>query len=285
LTEHRLLTSISTFSLYPLPLRAALPLIRRAGFDGVELVAPPVVHARIAARLAELVRRHGLAVLSVHQTLFGYGPLLPLERRARDAVALALAVGAPRIVLHSPHVRAWAQPAGERWLETLAQLQKQAAAAGACISIENVDWNPRLDKPVVLGEMHALAGFAARRGLGVTLDTCHAMRSHADLLESYKALGPQMVNVHLSDWRDIGAGERRLVQRSLMANHLLPGQGQAPLAALLRRLAADGYAGPVTLEVNPWALRPWSPAQCLGRLEQAVAYIRQAGQGSAPQGA
>jgi sugar phosphate isomerase/epimerase len=142
-----------------------------------------------------------------------------------------------------------------------------------------VDRNPTLDPPVVLGKMDALARFAAARGLGITLDTCHAMRTGArgpDLLQSYHLVRPHLVNVHLSDWRDIGSGERRLLQRSLTANHLLPGHGQAPLQNLLQRLAADGYDGPVTLEVNPWLLRPWSPAACRRALMHAVAYIRQA---------
>lgn len=279
----RLRVSISTFSFFPLPLRLALPLIREAGLDGAELVAPPRMGERSAARLAALARRHALPILSVHQTLLG--PFLSLPRRAAEAVELAVALGAPRVVLHSPHAPHWGDPAAARWLEALVRLQERAQQAGIVISIENVDRNPALDPPVVLGEMDALARFAAAHDLGITLDTCHAMRTGArgpNLLESYRLVRPHLVNVHLSDWRDIGRGERRLIQRSLCASHLLPGHGQAPLRLLLQRLAADGYAGPVTLEVNPWAMRPWSAAQCRRVLGQAVAYIRQAEDAALP---
>ncbi len=285
LAEHPLRISISTFSLFPLPVPAVMPLLRAAGLDGVELVAPPVVSRPAAERLAARIRSHGLEILSVHQTLLGAGPIVPLWRRAEDAVQLALAVGAPRVVLHAPHRPDRSGSASAHWLETLLRLQALAAKAGLTLSIENADRNPALDPPEVLGEMAALAEFAAAHGLGVTLDTCHAMRNGVDLLVGYELLRPRLVNVHLSDWRAIGAGERSLIRRSLMANHRLPGEGQAPLAPLLQRLAADGYAGPVTLEVNPWALQPWASDRCLRILQRAVAYIRQAEQGAAPEGA
>ena len=275
-TENRLLTSISTFSLFPLPLRAALPLIASAGLDGIELMAPPVVRAGIADRLGRLVRSHGLRILTVHQTLFSYGPILSLNRRAADAVALATSLGAPCVVLHSPHVPDWSHPQAQSWLDTMQRLQEQAAAAGCVIGLENVDLNPRHDTPVVLDRMEDLAAFATQRNLGITLDTCHAMRNGTDLMSAYETIRQRMVNVHLSDRRHLGAGERSLLRRTLLANHRLPGQGQAPLTPLLAHLAADGYAGPVTIEVNPWLLRTWSPGRCRRILAQVVAYIRQA---------
>jgi sugar phosphate isomerase/epimerase len=275
-TGHRLVVSVSTFSLYPLPLRASLPLIASAGLDGVELMAPPVVRADTASRVARLVRAHGLAILSVHQTLFSYGPLLPLARRAADAIELAQSLGAPCVVVHSPHVPDWSHPEAAGWLDTIQRLQTQAADTGCVISVENVDRNPADDSPIVLEAMQDLAAFAVERGLGVTLDTCHAMRCGTDLLTSYDAVRERMVNVHLSDRRDLGGGERSLLRRTLLANHRLPGQGDAPLTPFLARLAADSYAGPVTIEVNPWLLRTWSPERCRRILGQVVAYIRQA---------
>lgn len=273
---HRLMISISSFSLYPLPLRASLPLIAAAGLDGIELMAPPVVRSNTAQHLAKLVRAHGVKILTVHQTLFGYGPLLPLVRRATDAVELAASLDAPCVVVHSPHVPDWSHPEAARWLDMMQPLQAQADAAGCVISVENVDRNPTEDTPIVLGAMEDLSDFAAQRGLGITLDTCHAMRNGGDLLAGYETLRRQMVNVHLSDRRSIGAGERFFLARTLLANHRLPGQGQAPLTPFLARLAADAYAGPVTIEVNPWLLRTWSRDRCRRILEQVVAYIRQA---------
>lgn len=277
-SARRLTASISTFSLYPLPLQLALPLIAMAGFDGIELVAPPVVSARVATRISRLARSHNLAIQSVHQTLFGYGPLLPLTRRMADAIELALAVGAPRVVVHGPHTATWNKPAAARWLETIQRLNARAAQAKLVISIENVDKSPVSDAPIVLGEIGALASFAEGHGLGVTLDTCHATRNGDDLVESYELLRPRLVNIHLSDRKGLGRGERHPALRTVAANHLFPGEGQAPLEPLLARLAADGYTGPVTVEVNPWALRPWSPDACRSALERAVAYIRRAEQ-------
>ncbi len=279
LGERQLSISISTFSLFPLPLRVALPLIRRAGLDGVELMAPTLAQPGHLRSMAEEVRHSGLSVQSVHQPLFGLGPLTPLAHRANTAVELAIAVGAPRVVLHSPAVPHWHHPEAVRWLEALGCLQERAASAGIVIGIENMDRNPTLAPPAVLGEVSALAEFAAERDLGITLDTCHAMRTGItgpSLLESYEIVRPRLVNVHLSDWRDIGAGERCYLLRTVRANHRLPGQGQAPLAAFLQRLASDAYAGPVTLELNPWALRPLSERLCLRILERAVTYIRRA---------
>jgi sugar phosphate isomerase/epimerase len=63
---------------------------------------------------------------------------------------------------------------------------------------------------------------------------------------------------------------------SAFANHRYPGAGTLPLTDLLADLAAGGYGGPVTLEVNPFALRFWWPPAIRRRLAQAVAWMRDA---------
>jgi hypothetical protein len=48
-----------------------------------------------------------------------------------------------------------------------------------------------------------------------------------------------------------------------------------PLGALLHRLGEDGYAGAISIESNPQALKAEDAAQCLAHLEQALSFCRE----------
>ena len=73
----------------------------------------------------------------------------------------------------------------------------------------------------------------------VCLDLSHAATAQVDGLDLLEALGPRMSHLHLAD----GTG-------SAKDEHLVPGRGTQPCALVLERLAADGFAGSVVLEVN-----------------------------------
>jgi sugar phosphate isomerase/epimerase len=95
-------------------------------------------------------------------------------------------------------------------------------------------------------------------------------------MRARQVFGPRLANVHLSD---VGGPLARLPVRRLrsaVGEHRFPGTGGLSLSTLLGDLGGDGYAGPVTLEVNPFALRFWWPAAVRRRLAEAAAWIKAA---------
>jgi sugar phosphate isomerase/epimerase len=75
-------------------------------------------------------------------------------------------------------------------------------------------------------------------------------------------MGNRLVHVHLGD----GTGEPR-------DEHLVPGRGNQPCAALLGSLASRGFTGAVAVEVS--TRRAGSRAEREGDLTEALAFARQ----------
>ena len=72
-----------------------------------------------------------------------------------------------------------------------------------------------------------------------TLDISHAAVSQSDVLAMLDAMGKRMAHLHVGDGTGIGRDE-----------HLVPGRGTQPCAAVLERITACGYDGHVIVEVN-----------------------------------
>jgi sugar phosphate isomerase/epimerase len=69
----------------------------------------------------------------------------------------------------------------------------------------------------------------------------------------------------------------------LLGEHRRPGAGHLPLADLLADLAASGYSGPITLEVNPFELWVWWPPAVRRRLAESASWMRRAAASTARQ--
>jgi sugar phosphate isomerase/epimerase len=110
-------------------------------------------------------------------------------------------------------------------------------------------------------------------------------------------IGERLANVHFSDLRpNPGAGAppaarpglgRRIgtawqATHTLFAHHQMPGPGGLPLDALLLHLVQTGYAGPITMEINPFALRAWQPGRVPARLETLVSIVAAAQPAGSP---
>jgi uncharacterized protein len=90
--------------------------------------------------------------------------------------------------------------------------------------------------------------------VGYVFDTFQALEADANPFMLLAAMEGRVVDVHLSDGH---AGDRS--QR-----HLLPGKGELPWSALIKAIAASGYAGPMMLE---------APIRDQGAVEQACAVL------------
>ena len=102
----------------------------------------------------------------------------------------------------------------------------------------------------------------------LTLDVTHLGTKGQDPLMVYERLREQVVHVHLSNARQEG---RRVREHRRLEDGFLP------LAALISRLAQDGYAGIATVELNPKSLEAEDEEKARFHLGQQMAFCRQHG--------
>jgi len=269
-----MIMSLSTACLYHLPLRATFRLAAEAGFEGIELVPALELWARGPRRVAAMAKEYGLDIYSVHQTILPVSPRGGRSRRIVDAVEIALELGCPCVVIHGPWCLRWGDRNAQRWLRTLESCQTRLKGSGTRLAIENPGSYSDIDMHHVLSPLPLLLSFAGRRDLDITFDTCHAGTAGLDLLDAYALIGDRLKNVHLSD---LAMGTRpggNHAMDTLFSHHQMPGEGVLPLAEFISRLKGDGFQGPLSLEVSPFALRFWSPTQLRQRLAEAVAFVR-----------
>ncbi|GAA3889605.1 sugar phosphate isomerase/epimerase [Saccharothrix violaceirubra] len=231
---------LSTAAVWPQPAGAAFEAAAELGYDGVEVMvwADPI--SQDVRALQRLSNRSGMPVLAVHapcllisQRIWSPDPVERLRRSVRAAGEL----GARTVVLHPPFI--WQRRYAEGFAELVAGLEDES---GIAIAVENMF-------PVRrgLGRGRAVQVTAFRPSIdptdvghrNYTLDLSHASAAGMDALELYKRMGDGLTHVHLADGSGLPKDE-----------HLVPGRGSQPCAALCESLAGSGFAGQVVLEVN-----------------------------------
>jgi sugar phosphate isomerase/epimerase len=219
-------------------------LYARAGFAAIGVWLHKLERGRIAgfwipdaripdatvADAAAAVRASGLAVS--HVILTGFYTEPELEDRidhTLHAIDVAAALGAEALIV-AP---------GRRNGRTYEQTRDFAARALSTV-LERGTTDVKLAlEPIVpwqsdylntLGEALELADLVDHPDLGVYPDTFHLWRT-GTLLEDIERAGSRILGVHLNDARD---GED---------HNCLPGDGELPLAAIIRAIEATGYRG------------------------------------------
>ena len=249
--------ALSTASVYPESTTSAFEIATRLGYDGVELMVwtdPVSQDVEAVRRLADY---HRIRVVSIHapcllltQRVWGNEPWEKL-RRAKE---MAQTLGASTVVVHPPFVWQW-----DYARDFVAGIGRLGADSDVRFAVENMfplraagrqvtpyapGWSP-LDEDY----QH------------VTLDLSHTSVSGSDALEMADVLGDRLAHVHVAD----GLGTNR-------DEHLVPGRGDQPCAALLESLAARGYGGTVVVEISTrWAE---SRSEREADLVEALAFTR-----------
>jgi sugar phosphate isomerase/epimerase len=268
--------SLSTGTLYTYPLRTVFRWARAAGFDGVELNVNPEAIVRGGKGVRRLAEAEGVEILSVHPTV------VPLpgwwERRGGmdRTIRLAQEAGASLVVMHTPRAESLDEGEGLRFRTTIEAWQARLAGSDPHLAIENKAIRAEVQRRYALTPLERLRAFADRYDLGLVLDTTHAGTAHEDLLRARQILDRRLVNVHLSDMGGSFPLAASPHVRRMLGEHRFPGSGELLLADLLADLAAARYAGPVTLEVSPFALHGWWPPAARRRLAQAAEWLKQA---------
>jgi sugar phosphate isomerase/epimerase len=214
-------------------------LAAELGYDGVEVMVWADSVSQNVSELRRWSRRTGAPVLSVHspsllitQRVWSPDP----EVRLRRTIDAAVDLGARTVVVHPPF--RWQRRYGEGFRDLVNELED---ASGIDIGVENMfkvrppggrrdsrvsAFRPSID-PTDVGYRH------------YTLDLSHTAAAGMDPLELAERMGTGLAHVHLADGTGIPKDE-----------HLVPGRGGQPCAALLESLVRKGFAGQVVLEVN-----------------------------------
>ncbi|MGE5531118.1 MAG: sugar phosphate isomerase/epimerase family protein [Bacteroidota bacterium] len=234
------------------PLERALQAIAAIGYDGAELclehpqMRPEALPLDECGRIAGIVRATGLEIASVsyHGDREEHCARLTGQLRA---IEITQALGSEILILNSEHVIAGQEK--YQWdtfvREPREELLPAALEAGVALAIEP---EPGM---YVHGsrEMLALIEEVDHPALAVNLDIGHAWLTDDDLLQSIRNLAPHLVHLH---WEDFPAGEHK---------HLVPGEGDMPLAEIHRTLREIGYDGYYTIDLFNIADDPESYAR------------------------
>lgn len=225
----------STGPLFSRDLAWALEVIADAGYDGAELMVTQDPATQDPDVVADAARTVGFPIDVVH------GPFLLVTRRVfgtdlvekgRRSIELAGAVGANLMIVHPPF--RW-NAGFHEWL--LGPGDEEAAAVGTRVGVENL-------YPVkVIGQPFRFHKYIEPEHLtpfrDVVLDTSHFGVSGVDIIRAWHTLAPVASHLHVSDYRGQGRD-----------SHAPLGHGLLPLAGFLGAVAADGFTGAITLELD-----------------------------------
>ena len=259
LRPSRAKVGLSTASVYPEGTAAAFEIAAKLGYDGVEVMVWTDPVSQDPYALLRLSQHYQVAILAVHspclvitQRVWSTDPWLKLQK-AQFAAEL---LGAQTVVVHPPF----------RWQRDYARhfrkgVERLAGETDVRFAVENMfplrvrgrevsAYQPTWD--VANGEEHYR---------DYTLDLSHTAVSKSDAMAMVEAMGDRLAHLHIAD----GTGATR-------DEHLIPGRGGQPCAAVLERLAARDFAGHVIVEVN--TRRALDRAEREADLAEALAFCR-----------
>ncbi|MDQ6936465.1 MAG: sugar phosphate isomerase/epimerase [Actinomycetota bacterium] len=249
---------LSSASVYPQSTAAAFELAARLGYDGVEIMVWTDPISQDADAIRALSQYHGVPVLAVHapclmvtQRVWSSDPWVKLQRARAAAERLAASV----VVVHPPF--RWQREYARHFATGLARLAEETDVRFA---VENM-FPFRVGQREVSSYEPSWDVVADENYRDLTLDLSHTSASHSDAHAMLEQMGQRLAHVHMADGSGSGKDE-----------HLVPGRGQQPCAAVLETLAERGFAGHVIVEVN--TRKAAGPQDREADLAQALAFCR-----------
>jgi len=253
--------TLSSGTLYTLPLQRAFAVARELRFDGVELIInQEFIRVNSALLIAELQEQ--IPILSIHapfMPLDGWGtPMDSLKR----CVELAERAGIGLVNFHPPswmgcEISFW------RWLYKIHDFQEQIGTDTVIVAMENMPWVGRFKiNPHILADTRQMIDFLTERNLFMTFDCTHMGSGKANFINDFYQFynSGRIRNIHFSDY---GHGRE----------HLIPGHGMLPLTRFLNHLRNTDYNDTVTLELSPHEF-PRNEEIMKASLAEILAYLR-----------
>ncbi|MEN6594290.1 MAG: sugar phosphate isomerase/epimerase [Clostridiaceae bacterium] len=197
--------------------------------------------------LAERLRAGNVAVFSIHPMSMQFEPqLFSVHPRQRadawrvyeQVLADGQTLGARHYVMHGP-ARLFGGVKNiqlARVAPIFVELIQLARSYGIQLTLENVSWCVFNEPEYGLRLLEAIGS----EDVKFTLDVKQAVRSGFDPLDFIRAVGSQIVNVHLCDATKLESGAVR---------YDMPGFGAYDFDRMFTALANVGYRGPAFIEV------------------------------------
>ncbi|MFW5867048.1 MAG: sugar phosphate isomerase/epimerase family protein [Armatimonadota bacterium] len=239
----------------------AIRSLAQIGYDGVEVclehpgLEPEEIDVLRGAALATVAAGESIEIATV--SYHGDRDRLPTRwKRALRAVELTSAMGAGTLIVNSPRPGPDApEDLEEQFHEQLAMQLERAESLGVTLALEPepglliADVDDALDLIQQMGSEH----------LRVNLDVGHAFLTEDDVPAAIHRLGDLIVAAHIED---MPTGEHR---------HLVPGEGDMDLPAVIDALDAVGFDGWLTVDLFDIADAPDEAARAsLSRMRELV---------------
>lgn len=241
---------VSQFTTLPWSFARDVETYAALGFDAIEVVEDKLDAGRFAEQM-ESVRSAGLDICAVQPAVrtFLASRMTPAPAALADRVACMRrsierlgrhAGGAPFITNAGAHPQgdmAEAMRVVERELKTLASV---AADNGVRIALEPL--NPtsvNVESAIwTVDQALSIVAGTGRDEIGLCLDYWNVWQNQ-DILGAIGRAGDRIFAVEVSDWR---------TPRSF-ADRIVPGDGDIPIAELIRATRAAGYEGAYAVEI------------------------------------
>lgn len=217
-----------------------LKSIKKAGVDGLELIIPPVFTERDLKNVKEIVGKHKLKILSIHQSDdSAFGIELPeIERLC----VIANEFSAKTITLHMDSLKE--KIFDNKFIKELKNIQKKY---NITFGIENMPKSPFTLSKVYAYRGDEFSSVVNKTGLSITLDTTHLGQVTENICDFYIKNKEKIIDIHLSDYKKHWSNKKLLLANG---THLSLGSGELPIAKFLKILKEDNYQGLITMEIN-----------------------------------
>lgn len=260
-----MILSLSTGSLFILPIKTVCELSKEAGFDGVELIINQDFQRINGVKLVQSLQQI-TTIHSIHapfMELDGWGG--PIDS-LRLSIELAAKCHIPLVNFHPPswmglEIGFW------RWLYSVRDYQKELGLDGKVkVTMENMPWTRSIGlykiNPNILSNTARFIDFINEHNLFMTFDCTHLGSGKTSFINDFHLCydSGRIHNIHFSDY---GHGRE----------HLLPGHGILPLTRFLNHLRNTDYKSTVTLELDPKEF-PKGEALILDSLKELLAFLR-----------
>lgn len=256
-----MILSLSTGSLFILPIKTVCELSVAAGFDGVELIINKDFQRVNTIKLVESLQ----AITTIHSI---HAPFMELDGwgtpadSLRISVELAAACNIPLVNFHPPswlgfEVSFW------RWLYSISDFQKEIGGGKVTVTMENMPWVGKWKiNPNILSNTARFIDFLKEHNLYMTFDCTHLGSGKTNFINDFYHCyeSNRIKNIHFSDY---GHGRE----------HLLPGHGILPLTRFLNHLRNTDYDKTITLELDP-AEFPKTESLILDSLKELLVFLR-----------
>lgn len=241
----------SEFTTWPWPFKKDVERYKEQGADCIEVCEFKLAHNDYGDQL-EYIDEHGLTVASVqakiHSVFVDSMAPAPTDPRDRvQAIKDAIGLSAPHLPKETPFIVITGAPpegnvrkAVESTVEALKELGEFAAERQLKIAFEPLNPVNINTDTAVWGLDHGLelVERVNHPAVGICVDSWNVWETPG-LEEVIRQCGDRILVIQLSDWK---------TPRSTADRYTL-GQGEIPLAKMIRAIRATGFTGPWVVEI------------------------------------